>query len=211
MYLGIGFLVAALAGVIAAPLVHGRAVRLTLRRLEATTPASFKQMVAEKDQLRAEFSMSTRRLESTIENLKARSAGQATQGGKTESVFNRLKQAIGEKSAIIVALEAREKALRDQLLAAEEEIAIKTNAMHTAERERLESTSELAKMTSGYEKYSKLAEAQKLEITELKSQIETTKVRDELLLYVMGRHSVPNGRRSYDQYLFFESDKPIEN
>ena len=40
MYFGIGFLVAALIGLVVVPLVHGRAVRLTMRRLEAATPLS---------------------------------------------------------------------------------------------------------------------------------------------------------------------------
>ena len=39
MYFGIGFLVAALIGLVVGPLVHGRAVRLTMRRLEAATIA----------------------------------------------------------------------------------------------------------------------------------------------------------------------------
>ena len=40
MYFGIGFLVAALLGLLFVPLVHNRAVRLTMRRLEAATPLS---------------------------------------------------------------------------------------------------------------------------------------------------------------------------
>ena len=40
MYFGIGFLVAALIGLVVVPLVHNRAVRLTMRRLEAATPLS---------------------------------------------------------------------------------------------------------------------------------------------------------------------------
>ena len=40
MYFGIGFLVAALLGLLFVPLVHHRAVRLTMRRVEAATPLS---------------------------------------------------------------------------------------------------------------------------------------------------------------------------
>ena len=62
MLFGIGFLVASLLGLVVVPLVHNRAVRLTVRRLEAATPLSMAEIQAEKDQLRAEFAMSTRRL-----------------------------------------------------------------------------------------------------------------------------------------------------
>ena len=72
MYFGIGFLVATLLGLVVIPLVHGRAVRLTMRRLEAATPLSMAEIQADKDQLRAEFAMSTRRLEMSVEQLKTR-------------------------------------------------------------------------------------------------------------------------------------------
>ena len=55
MYFGIGFLVAALIGLVVVPLVHGRAVRLTMRRLEAATPLSMAEIQADKDQLRGRY------------------------------------------------------------------------------------------------------------------------------------------------------------
>ena len=47
MYFGIGFLFAALIGIIIVPLIHARAVRLTVRRLEAATPLSMAEIQAE--------------------------------------------------------------------------------------------------------------------------------------------------------------------
>src|SRR5579872_1986158 len=115
MYFGIGFLVAALIGLIVLPLVHGRAVRLTMRRLEAATPVSIAEIQADKDQLRAEFAMSTRRLEMSVEQLKAKSSGQLAELGKKTDAINLLKAELGEKTATILALEARDQALRDEL------------------------------------------------------------------------------------------------
>jgi len=51
MFFGIGFLVASLFGLVLVPLVHNRAVRLTMRRLEAATPLSMAEIQADKDQL----------------------------------------------------------------------------------------------------------------------------------------------------------------
>jgi len=59
MYFGIGFLAAALLGLLLLPAVHNRAVRLTMKRLEASTPLSIAEIRADKDQLRAEFAVST--------------------------------------------------------------------------------------------------------------------------------------------------------
>ena len=119
MFFGIGFLVAALIGLVVVPLVHTRAVRLTMRRLEAAAPLSMAEIQADKDQLRAEFAMSTRRLEMSVEQLKTKSTSQLAELGKKGDAINRLKVELGEKTATIFALEARDKNLRDKLRATE--------------------------------------------------------------------------------------------
>jgi chromosome segregation ATPase len=177
MYFGIGFLVAALIGLVVVPLVHGRAVRLTMRRLEAATPLSMAEIQADKDQLRAEFAMSTRRLEMSVETLKTRSTSQLAELGKKGDAINRLKIELGEKTATIFALEARDKALRDQLRATEEEFAVKTSAMLEAQRALSDKESELAKFVGDFDERSSVAEAQKVEIVALKTQIEALKDR----------------------------------
>ena len=177
MYFGIGFLVAALVGLVVIPLVHGRAVRLTMRRLEAATPLSMAEIQADKDQLRAEFAMSTRRLEMSVEQLKTKTTSQLAELGKKGDAINRLKIELGEKTATIFALEARDKALRDQLRATEDEIAAKTGAMHDAERALSDKEAELAKLIGELDERSSFADAQKIEIVALKTQVEALKER----------------------------------
>ncbi len=177
MYFGIGFLVAALFGLVVIPLVHGRAVRLTMRRLEAATPLSMAEIQADKDQLRAEFAMSTRRLEMSVEQLKTKTTSQLAELGKKADAINRLKIELGEKTATIFALEARDKALRDQLRATEDEIAAKTSALHDAERALSDKEAELAKLMGDLDERSTLADAQKVEIVALKTQVEALKER----------------------------------
>src|SRR5262245_29488665 len=148
MYFGIGFLFAALIGLVVVPLVHGRAVRLTTRRLEAAAPLSMAEIQADKDQLRAEFAMSTRRLEMSVEELKIKITCELAELGKKGDAINRLKVELGEKTATIFAMEARDKNLRDQLRATEEEFAVKTTAMHEAQRALSDKEAELANMMS---------------------------------------------------------------
>jgi chromosome segregation ATPase len=177
MYFGIGFLFAALIGLVVVPLVHGRAVRLTMRRLEAATPLSMAEIQADKDQLRAEFAMSTRRLEMSVEQLKTRSTSQLAELGKKGDAINRLKMELGEKTAAIFALEARDKALRDQLRATEEEFSVKTGVMHEAQRALSDKQAELAKLTGELDERSTLADSQKVEIVALRTQVEALKER----------------------------------
>jgi len=146
MYLGIGSLVAALLGLLFIPLVHNRAVRLTIKRLEASMPPSIAEVRADKDQVRAEFVVSTRRLEMTIEKLKAETTAQLAELGKKTYAINWLKKDIAEKNVMNVMLGTRDKTLRDQLRAAEEELQIKSNALVEADRQLAENQAELAKM-----------------------------------------------------------------
>src|SRR6476646_9294944 len=109
MFVGIGFLVAGLLVIGVIPLVHARAVRLTQRRLEAATPMSMGEIRADKDQIRAEFAMSTRRLEMSVEQMKAKTTGQLAEIGKKTDAINQLKKELGEKTAAIFSFESREK------------------------------------------------------------------------------------------------------
>jgi chromosome segregation ATPase len=177
MYFGIGFLFAALIGLVVIPLVHGRAVRLTMQRLEAATPLSMAEIQADKDQLRAEFAMLTRRLEMSVEQLKNKTTSQLAEIGKKGDAINRLKIELGEKTATIFALEARDKALRDQLRATEDEISAKTDAMHDAQRALSDKQAELAKAMGEIDEQSNFAAAQKVEIVSLKTQVEALKDR----------------------------------
>ena len=177
MYFGIGFLVAALIGLVVVPLVHGRAVRLTMRKLEAATPLSMAEIQADKDQLRAEFAMSTRRLEMSVENLKTKSTSQLAELGKKGDAINRLKIELGEKTATIFALEARDKALRDQLRTTEQEFALKTGTMHDAQRALADKEAELAKLIGELDERSSTADSQKVDIVSLKTQVGALKER----------------------------------
>src|ERR1700751_6079368 len=114
MYLAIGFLISMLFGLMIVPLVHNRAVRLTTRRIEAATPLSMAEIQADKDQLRAEFAMSARRLEMSVNQLKAKTTTQLAELGKKSDAINRLRIELTEKTATVASQEARDKAARDK-------------------------------------------------------------------------------------------------
>ncbi len=176
MYFGIGFLVAALLGLLFVPLVHNRAVRLTMRRLEAATPLSIAEIRADKDQLRAEFAMSTRRLEISVEQMKTKTTSQLAELGKKTDAINQLKKELGEKAAAISALESREKNLRDQLRATEEEFALQSSALREAGRALADKEAELAKLLAELGERSILADSQRVELAAVRTQIEAMKL-----------------------------------
>jgi len=176
MYFGIGFLVAALLGLLFIPLVHNRAVRLTMRRLEAATPLSIAEIRADKDQLRAEFAMSTRRLEINVDQMKNKTTTQLAELGKKSDAINQLKRELGEKTATIFNLESRDKTLRDQLRATEEEFELKSASLREAERTLSDKEAELAKLLAELGERSITADSQRVELAALRTQVEAMKV-----------------------------------
>ena len=177
MYLAIGFLVSMLFGLMIVPLVHNRAVRLTTRRLEAATPLSMAEIQADKDQLRAEFAMSARRLEMSVEQLKNRTTSQLADLGKKTDMINRMKIELGEKNATIFSLEAREKAVKEQLRATEEEFAAKTEGLRLAEQALTDKQNELTKLSTALNDRSMVADSRQVELVAVRTQIEELKNR----------------------------------
>jgi chromosome segregation ATPase len=177
MYLAIGFLVSMLFGLMIVPLVHNRAVRLTTRRLEAATPLSMAEIQADKDQLRAEFAMSARRLEMSVDQLKNKTTSQLAELGKKSDAINRMKLELGEKNATIFSLEAREKAVKEQLRATEEEFAAKTEGLRQAEQALTDKQSELAKINHELSDRSMMAESRQVELIAVRAQIDALKGR----------------------------------
>jgi hypothetical protein len=115
MLLGIGFLAACLLMVLLAPLIHERAVRLTMRRCLAATPLSVAELQADKDQLRAQFAMSLRRLEVIAEETRAKAAAQLAEVGRKDMEIDRLKAELRKASVEILRLQGRELARKSSM------------------------------------------------------------------------------------------------
>lgn len=171
MYFAIGFLISTLVGLGILPLVHNRAVRLTTKRLEAATPVSMAEIQADKDHLRAEFAMSARRLEMSVEQLKAKTTTQLAELGKKSDIINRMKYELGEKNATIFQLEARERSVKDSLKSTEAEFASKTESLREAETRLAEKQAELGKLGNELSTRSQIADARQIELTTVNAQI----------------------------------------
>lgn len=116
MYFALGLLVAGLVALIIMPSVWKRAVRLTKRRIEAATPITMAEFRADKDQLRAEFALSTRRLEMNVEQLRKRLAEQLGDVNQKRSDLGALKAERDQHLATTRELERRETELRGRIL-----------------------------------------------------------------------------------------------
>jgi len=169
---GIGFLCAALLGLLFVPLLHRRAVRQAVHRVVAATPYSTEEIRADKDQLRAKLAASTRHLETGVAEMKARTISKLTELGQKTDVINQLKNELDEKTATIIALANRNKTLHEKLLATEEEFEIRSSALREAESVIADKEAELVRLVTELGEHSTMAERQRTEIAALRTQVE---------------------------------------
>jgi chromosome segregation ATPase len=146
-----------------------------MRRIEALTPLSMAEIQAEKDQLRAEFAMSTRRLEMSVEQLKAKTANQLTELGKKSEAIGRLKLELGEKTAQLMALEAKERQLADDVLHSQHDLTSRIKMLNDTEAALAEAQAKLAFISDQYNEHAMTADGQRIDLVTLRAQCEVLK------------------------------------
>jgi chromosome segregation ATPase len=118
----LGFLCAGFLALMVAPAIWRRAVTLTRRRIEASVPLSLSEIHADKDRIRAEFAMSTRRLEMSIKSLREKAAAQVIEIGRNREEMKRLAGERAERDQALSQLEAKAGELRTELRQSEEQL-----------------------------------------------------------------------------------------
>jgi chromosome segregation ATPase len=107
MYFVLGVLAAGLLALAVTPAIWRRAIRLTQARIESAVPLSLAEIQADKDQLRAEFAVSNRRLELSVGRLEERAAGHAVEVNRYRLDVARLESERAARAETIRTLEGR--------------------------------------------------------------------------------------------------------
>ena len=145
MYFALGALAASLLALLIMPAIWGRAVRLTKKRIEAATPVSLAEFRADKDQLRAEFALATRRLEMIIEGLRDKLAEQVAEGGRTTDALSQLNSEHERQLASLREGDLREADLRRRVQELEEENTALTQRLQERDQAYAGKAAELEK------------------------------------------------------------------
>ncbi|RUT34704.1 hypothetical protein EMQ25_01705 [Arsenicitalea aurantiaca] len=135
MYFALGLLAAGFLALMLMPAIWRRAVRLTKKRIEAATPMTMAEFRADKDQLRAEFALSTRRLEKNVETLRRRLAEQLRDVSTNRTDLGAIKEEREKHLAIVRELEEREGELRRRVLELEKESTDLAQRLRMRDRE----------------------------------------------------------------------------
>jgi chromosome segregation ATPase len=94
MVFALGFLIAGLVALAFAPVFWARAVRLSVRRLEMQLPLSMREILADRDQVRAEAAVEQRRIELRAEALNEARAANLAELGRRGARINQMQEHI---------------------------------------------------------------------------------------------------------------------
>lgn len=133
MIFALGFLVAGLAALAFAPAFWRRADRLTRRRLEMQIPVSVQEILAERDQLRAEFAVERCRLDQRAAQLTHRHAADLADLGRRAGEIASLKMELAAAAAAGRESEAVRAQVEQQFVAAQAELGAMHKALYDSE------------------------------------------------------------------------------
>ncbi|WP_217571985.1 hypothetical protein [Mesorhizobium sp. GbtcB19] len=168
LFFVLGFLCAVFLVSLVAPAVWRRAVVLTRRRLEASLPLTQAEIQADKDRVRAEYAMTTRRLEITVKNLQEKAAEQLVEIGRGREALKGLAVEKKDKNQALSDLQAKNAELRQR-----EEDLHRLSEKHAQTERALEKRAlELQKLEQMYDDASFSSSNRQIELVARESELE---------------------------------------
>ena len=158
VYFGIGFLLAALLILGARVLARSRVGRLARKRLESAAPNLMADIEADMGELHAQIAVATRRLETSVEQMRSKTCSQLSEIGRSSEAIARLKAEFGEKSIALGALTEKERSMSEQLRVTEAELAVKAAALTEVEHKLAQERAELNELIALIDARDKLKE-----------------------------------------------------
>ena len=144
LYFVLGFFVAVLLALMVSPIIWNRAVELTRQKIESSVPLSMNEIQADKDQLRAEFAMSTRRLEMSIDELREKASTQLIEINRKRDQSAKYDEDMKERLKTINELEAKASDLRATLASREAQLEELTTKQQKLELQFADTSEELS-------------------------------------------------------------------
>ena len=126
MLIILGFAVALLLTLMLGKLLWGQAVGLGKRRSRRDDPVTIATLQADKDKLRAEAAMLSRKLELRLNDLKTRLAEQSAEVSRNRNRIDYLVGEIGERNALVAKRDTEIESLKTQMVPLEEELVSRT-------------------------------------------------------------------------------------
>ena len=171
MYIALGLLAAGMLALLVTPAIWRRATRLTRQRIENSVPVTLAEIQADKDQLRAEFAMRSRRLEMTIDHVREKTTEQIFEINQKRAEIVRLANERNVKIETIKGLEEHGAQLVAELKSTNERLSEAEEKIRQGEATLAERESEFALLGTRLGAEHRLTAGQKLEIAERGTEI----------------------------------------
>ncbi len=171
LFFALGFFSAGLLTLFISHAVWRRAVRLTTKRVQAALPVSLAEIKADRDQLRAEFAMAARKLEVSVEQLKTRGHLQLVDITRKNDQLRLVLDEVKKRSDTILAMEERERRLRDECLAAETAYGETSRTLKSAEEKLAIAQGKLNEREREANEAQSLAHSRQVEIAALQANL----------------------------------------
>jgi len=168
LFFALGFLCAGFVALLVAPAIWRRAVALTRRRIEASIPLTQTEIQADKDRIRAEYAMSTRRLEISVKALREKAAEQLVEINRGREALKGLAVERVDKNHALSELGAKSEILRQR----EEELQRLSDRLKETERKLERRALELEKLEHMYDDASFSSSSRQIELVARESELQ---------------------------------------
>ncbi|MBL8582669.1 MAG: hypothetical protein JNL61_10645 [Rhizobiaceae bacterium] len=172
LFFALGFLCAGFLSLMIAPALWQRAVTLTRRRIEATVPLTLNEIQADKDRLRAEFAMSTRRLEMSVKEFKDRATTQILEINRNRDELRRLADERDQAHRSVSDLEMQSSELRGELRRREDELARASGKLDEVSKALQSRQQEVQRLGSLYDQTTFESSSRQIELVARESEME---------------------------------------
>ncbi|TPJ17619.1 hypothetical protein FJW04_08675 [Mesorhizobium sp. B2-7-3] len=176
LFFALGFLCAGFLALMVAPAVWRRAVALTRRRIEASIPLTQAEIQADKDRIRAEYAMTTRRLEINVKTLREKAAEQLVEINRGREALKALAVERTDKDHALAELGAKNEALRQR----EEELHQLSERLKETKRKLERRALDLEKLEHMYDDASFASSSRQIELVARESELQ--KLASDILL-----------------------------
>ncbi|TGQ71315.1 MAG: hypothetical protein E5V49_07715 [Mesorhizobium sp.] len=168
LFFALGFLCAGFLALMVAPAVWRRAVALTRRRIEASIPLTQAEIQADKDRIRAEYAMTTRRLEMNVKALREKSTEQLVEISRGREALKGLAVERTDKNQALSELGAKNEVLRQR----EGELQQLSERLKETERKLERRALELEKLEHMYDDASFSSSSRQIELVARESELQ---------------------------------------
>ncbi|MER9938688.1 hypothetical protein [Mesorhizobium sp. M0088] len=168
LFFVLGFLCASFLALMVAPAIWRRAVTLTRRRVESSIPLTQTEIQADKDRIRAEYAMTTRRLEISVKALREKAAEQLVEINRGREAMKGLAVERTDKNQALTDLGAKNEALRQR----EGELQQLSERLKETERKLEKRALELQKLERMYDDASFSSSSRQIELVARESEMQ---------------------------------------